>query len=110
MLAEDRNALICDMAETYGVLDIYGVPVVLLSTLAAGLGENSRIKLKRNGLKAPWNTVLLALIADLLSNEKDASKRIAPGFFINEDKGKGDFEVFDSPEDFERERARILGG
>ena len=109
MLADDRDALICDMAETYGIFDIYGVPVVLLSTLAAGLGENSRIKLKRNGLKAPWDTVLLALIADMLSGQQEESKRIAPAFFITE-KQSGDFKVFDSPEDFERERARILGG
>lgn len=109
MLADDRDALICDMAETYGIFDIYGVPVVLLSTLAAGLGENSRIKLKRNGLKVPWDTVLLAFIADMLSGEQEESKRIAPTFFISE-KESGGFEVFDSPEAFEAERARILGG
>jgi len=110
MLALDRNALICDMAETYGIFDINRVPVTLLSTLAAGLGENSRIKLKQNGLKAPWNTILLAAIVDMLSGEKDDSKRLAPGFFISEKEENKDFAVFDSPDAFDRERARILGG
>lgn len=109
MLALDRNALVCDMAETYGLFDIYGVPVTLLSTLAAGLGENSRIKLKQNGLKAPWDTVLLALLVDMLSGEKDGKDRLSSAFFISEETPQ-EFAVFDSPEAFDRERARILGG
>ncbi len=43
MLAVDRDALVCDLAETYGILDLYAHPAQLIATLAAGLRENSRI-------------------------------------------------------------------
>lgn len=110
MLGTDRKAFICDMAETYGIFDIDRVPVDLLSTLAVGLGENSRINLKKNGLKARWEIVLLALIADLMSGETDPRKRVAPAFFISEKKKDGNVMVFDSADDFDEARARILGG
>lgn len=43
MLATDRDALICDLAETYRVLDYRALPVELLATLAAGLRQDARI-------------------------------------------------------------------
>lgn len=43
MLAVDRDALVCDLAETYGILDMYEHPAQLIATLATGLRENSRI-------------------------------------------------------------------
>lgn len=43
MLAADRDALICDLAETYRVLDYRALPVELLATLAAGLRPDARI-------------------------------------------------------------------
>lgn len=46
MLAEDRDALICDLAETYHVLDMWALPVPVLAALASGLRDNSRIKMK----------------------------------------------------------------
>ena len=43
MLAVDRDALMCDLAETYGILDLYAHPAQLIATLATGLREDSRI-------------------------------------------------------------------
>ena len=110
MLALDRNAVICDMAETYGILDMKRVPVRTLCTLAAGLGPNSRIRMKMNGLKAPWEIVLLARIVDLLAGVKQEKNMIFTAFL--EDDGKkeeSDLMVFDSIEAFEARRAAILG-
>lgn len=64
MIATDRDAVICDMAETYGVFDLYAVPVPLLATLASGLRDDSRIKLKMAGLTGLPITAMIARAAD----------------------------------------------
>lgn len=67
MLATDKGALICDLAETYQVYDYRALPVRLLATLASGLREDSRIKLKMAGMRAPRETYLLASAVDALN-------------------------------------------
>lgn len=67
MIAADENALICDMAETYGVFDMRALPVSMLATLAAGLRENSRIRIKLSGAQAAPETLLLASGVDALN-------------------------------------------
>lgn len=67
MLATDRDALICDLAETYGIFDLNALPIPLLATLSVGLRENSRIKMRMSGEKPIRNEILLAAIADRLS-------------------------------------------
>jgi hypothetical protein len=64
MLALDQDALICDMAETYHVLDMWALPVPLLATLASGLRDDSRIRLKRSEMLDVSTQTLLATIAD----------------------------------------------
>ena len=68
MLGTDKDALICDMAQTYHIFDLSAVPVPLLSTLAVGLGNESRIKKKMAGAKLDIDTALRAAILDRLSN------------------------------------------
>lgn len=46
MLSVDRDAVICDMAETYGILTMHTLPARLAATLAAGLHADSRIMLR----------------------------------------------------------------
>lgn len=67
MLSVNEDALICDMAETYGILDCRALPVRLLATLAAGLRDDSRIKMQIRGEKIPQNTLLLASAVDRLA-------------------------------------------
>lgn len=67
MIAADKNALICDMAETYKVFDLRALPVPMLATLAAGLRDDSRIKIKLSGARAATDTLLFASIADALN-------------------------------------------
>ena len=65
MIALDEEAFICDMAETYQIYDYRGVPCKLLGTLAVGLRDDSRIKMKMNGVKGSTDTLLLADILDV---------------------------------------------
>ena len=57
--------MVCDFAETYGVLDYRALPPATAATLAQGLPDNSRIKRKISGAGAvDTQTALLAIIAD----------------------------------------------
>lgn len=121
MLKLDRNALICDMAETYNIYDLKALPVTTVALLACGLRENSRIMQKINGIEMPVNTILLAHIADRLGiliwqNTKDGQRgrnrpesiaaQMIAGAKPKSNHMRG--AVFDSPEDFEKARKRIL--
>ena len=67
MLRADRDALICDLAETYGVLDHRALPAKTLAVLAAGLREDSRSKMNLSGRKAARAEMLLAAAVDGLN-------------------------------------------
>ena len=67
MLATDRDALTCDLAETYHVLDMTALPVPLLATLAAGLRGDSRIRLAMAGETAATGELLQAAMLDRLT-------------------------------------------
>lgn len=115
MLAADRDALVCDMAETYHILDIWALPVDLLAVLASGLRDNSRIKMKMSGMTyIPLETVLpqvadrLTLIYCSLVGIKDT-----PPLFTNvmvAEKPKKQTVGFDTPEDFESAWEQIARG
>ena len=66
MIRTDPDALTCDFAETYRVLDWRSLPMRLAGTLAAGLGNDSRIRQTQAGAKAPLTTILLSTAADTL--------------------------------------------
>ncbi len=67
MTAGDEDALICDFAEYYHVLEWRGLPLTLAATLAFGLPEGSRSKRRLSGSKIPLETRLLARITDYLA-------------------------------------------
>lgn len=64
MIALDEDALICDLAETYHIYNMMQLPVEYVATLAIGLRDNSRIKMKAVGLEVDLESLLLAHIAD----------------------------------------------
>lgn len=117
MITTDKSALICDLAETYHIYDYKSLPLSRVAIFAVGLRENSRIKMKMNGMKYPFNTMLLAFVADRLSllawmNTKDGAngqnkpKSILSQMLETED--TSDIEAFNTPEEFERRRNEIL--
>lgn len=118
MLAVDEDALICDFAETYHVLDWRGLPLHLAATLAVGLRPNSRIKSAMVGYKAPFDTVLLAAVVDRLGGiawmlSEDGRKGInRPEALLPTLTGhrkESDVISFASGDAFETARRRLLG-
>lgn len=118
MLREDESALICDLAETYGILNYRALPVGLLATLCSGLREDSRIKLKLMGMKASMETILLASAVDKLaflvwSRTKDAEEgRNPPDSIVSILTGHAkekDIISFSTKEEFEAAKARMQG-
>ncbi len=118
MLAMDKNALICDLAETYQIYDYRRMPGRLLGILTAGLGPNSRIRQKINGVRGSVTETLLAQILDgvnwlVWSKTKDAErgknkpKSVASEFFVSEDKNKAQKLTIDQ---FEEIRKKVTGG
>ncbi|WP_077391700.1 DUF5361 domain-containing protein [Mobilibacterium timonense] len=117
MIAKDRDALICDLAETYQIYDYKQVPVSTLATLAVGLRDTSRIKLKMAGMNYSLETLLLAAAVDRLSlllwsrtknaeRGKNAPQQILSLLTSGSRKPKG----FSSPADFWNTRERIIKG
>ena len=121
MIAADRDALVCDLAETYGIYDFRALPVTVLATLAVGLRDDSRIKMHLSGQKVRRSELLLAGALDRLSTlvwmqSEDGRKGVnRPASLVKEltggkqEKTGNDVRAFASPVDFELEWARITG-
>ena len=120
MIRTDETALICDLAETYGVLDWKALPLKTAAALSAGLREDSRIMMKMSGQKINAETALLAAIADRLSmlvwfqtkdgqkNKNRPSSILAKLIGEEQKENEKDYQVFRTPEEFEAARRRAL--
>lgn len=116
LLALDEDALICDLAETYHILDYKSVPVKTLAVLAAGLNEDARSKRKAAEGKAPLRILLSAAILDQLSmlvwmQSKDGQKGINRPKSLVKAMTIGETEQvksFRTADEFQEERERIL--
>ena len=64
MLNLDKDALLCDLAETYHIYDYKSLPCRMVATFSCGLRENSRIKMKMAGIDPIPEQILMAAIAD----------------------------------------------
>ncbi|WP_010247749.1 DUF5361 domain-containing protein [Peptoniphilus rhinitidis] len=112
----DKDALLCDLAETYHIYDFKSLPLSKTAILAKGLRENSRIRMKMSQSKFNVKESLLAGILDrltliLYSKTKDAEKgRNYPKLLLDEVDNKEDLQGFMSSEDFEKMRKRIIEG
>lgn len=116
MIALDEDALTCDFAETYNVYNFYSLDVELAATLAAGLRDDSRIRMRANGLEVDSKLLLLARIADntalnLYAKTKDAkSGKNKPKSIVEAlIKKKSEIKGFSSGKDFENEWRRLNG-
>ena len=94
MLSNYPDELTCDMAETYGVFDIYRIPVRTLATLAVGLRDDSRVMMAKSGLlrgvqPSDPNSLTARCYADGTFDKKPAAQP-------SNDK----HEIFDGPEEF----------
>lgn len=121
MIRADETALICDLAETYGVMDWRALPLQTAAALSSGLRDDSRIKMKISGMPADRLTLLLAVMADRLgflawAKTKDAEKgknrpkSIVAALMHKDEEPDKDFRTFRTPEEFEAARKRALEG
>ena len=121
MLRADRDALVCDLAETYGIYDHRSLPVSLLATLAAGLRDDSRSKMSLFKRTVPRSEILLAAAVDRLSRiawllsavcpaKGDGPKSVLSAILgQTEQTGGMGAETFNSPEAFDAEWNRRAG-
>lgn len=108
MLVTDEGAVICDLAETYGIFDYRTFKPTDIARFAVGLRDDARIKLKMNQTAYSLNTMLLASIVDRLSllvwsRTKDGEKGKNRPKSILEEMTKPpekDIALFETPEDF----------
>lgn len=117
MIVMDEDALICDFAETYHILDYRSLPARQAARLACGLRHSSRIMQALSGAPADLETILQALIADAVrvlvwQNTRDGTKgQNQPKSVLAILSGNTQEAVgFDSADDFERWRASMIGG
>lgn len=121
MLATDEDAVVCDFAETYHVLDIWALDLRLAATLAAGLAPDSRIMRRLRGERDVSESIILAAAADnialirwYLSKDGQDGKN-PPKSILAAMAGQGDAKTeaggltFKSPEAFEAYRAKLIG-
>jgi hypothetical protein len=119
MMRAGKSEVVCDLAETYGILDYRGLPAETLAVLCIGLRDDSRIKMKLAGMKTDTKTLLMAAMVDHLallvwSKTKDAETgRNRPKSIVQTltaEESDGDIVTFDTPEDFEAMKKKILEG
>ena len=119
MLSADREALLCDLAETYGIFDLSALPVPTVAMLAAGLRDDSRIKASLSGCRVPRRELLLAAAVDRLSllvwgMSEDAQHgtsrpKSLVAAFLGETENGSDMITFATPEDFDAAWAAATG-
>ena len=120
MISEDRDALLCDFAETYGIYDFRALPAFTLATLAVGLRDDSRIKMKMHGTRITRTETLLAAAVDRLSmlwwaktedghNNTNRPKSMLSILNGEPTKQESNIETFESGDEFESAWERITG-
>lgn len=107
-----EDEIICDLAQTYRILNYRELSPSLVATLVLGLDENSRTKKKISGHKLTFEQMLMALIIDNLqfiawTKTKAAQKgQGKPEGLFNklmgfDKKEKEELNSFETPEEFE---------
>lgn len=113
MLGVDRDAVICDLAETYHVLDYRSIPIMTLATLCAGLRDDSRIKMRMMEMHMVAPSFAFVRIADTLTMilhvlAGDKSKPKLYQDIMTGKQIKKKTTGFSSIEEFEEARKRFL--
>ena len=116
MINLDEDALICDLAETYHILNYRGLSLKLVATLVNGLSEDSRIKRKVAKRRLTLNDALQAATVDRLTQllwtkTEDAKHgRNKPQSLLDalEHPAERQYKAFNSIEAFERKREQIM--
>ena len=112
--------LTCDFAEYYHIIEWQALPVATQAALAYGLPADSRSKRRITGQKHPNNTLMLALILDVVkiiawrqTVDGMQGKNPPPSMYealtgTERKEPDRNYMVFESGEDFEAARNEIL--
>lgn len=107
MIAADEDALVCDLAETYHILNYKALPLRLAATLAAGLPLYSRSKSDPNN-PSDLRLLIGACAADTLRRieymlagapEGQAPASLTAALLGEPEVPDTDLQAFDSPEE-----------
>lgn len=120
-MATNKTKMICDLAETYHILDWQRVPGRTLGALVAGLGPETRIGMELAGIRGTPDHIILGRIYDavnllLYSMTKDAKtgenkpESYADKFIIANDKQEDEYEAYTDAEAYHEARRRIIEG
>lgn len=117
MRASDKDALLCDFAQYYHIYDLDALAPGYAAVLACGLPEDSRIMKKKAGTNAGLKELLLAAIVDNLrciknglAGTNDSQQSLVSLLTGTPQKSETGQAGFDTPEEFEAARKRILEG
>lgn len=107
----NEDAVICDLAQVYGIFSYNEHSCRLIATLVSGLGENSRIAREECGISVSQEMLMLAHIADrlgaiiaLLTQSEMPESLFENLTGTKKKKEKKEYISYYSPEDFIRER------
>ncbi|HBC90251.1 MAG TPA: hypothetical protein DCZ00_02265 [Lactococcus sp.] len=120
MIELDEEALMCDLAETYHIHDYRQLPARRIAVFSLGLRDDSRIKMRLSGQAVSLDSMLQAAVHDKLSllvwmKTKDGAKNVNRPKMVTESlmpqsKKENKNVSFNSGEDFEKTRQRLLKG
>lgn len=117
MIAADEDALICDFAQVYHILDYRELPARRAALLACGLGPDSRIMKKISGRTCSDEILMMALIYDKLAviswqigggKKKDRPASVRERLLAGPEKAEAF--GFDTPEDFRAWHRKYMEG
>ena len=120
MRAVHQDSLVCDFAQYYHVYDIDSLNVRTAATLACGLPKESRTIRDMKDTKLDQDTLLMASILDTVRNIEYAYFQSRSRKKLNRPKSvlsrllgidkeeHTEVQGFESPEEFEKARARLL--
>lgn len=113
-----KKEIICDLAQYYNIYDYHDYKPSYIYILVDGLHDNSRFKLKLNGMKTTTDTMLSAITCDYLAKlwwakTEDAEhgrnkpisilSQLLEDYAVNNEK-----DGFDTVEEFNTARSRLL--
>lgn len=117
IMNDSEDLMICDLAETYGILDYKQIKPNILAVLVMGLPQDSRIMRKITKAKLGFKDSVLALIFDALQviaynqgHKKGAKRPESLYKKLTTEPKKDEYMTFTSPEEFERWRKEHING
>lgn len=117
----DEDALVCDLAQTYGIYEYEKLPARKVAVLAFGLPKDARILMKLTDNRLTYDELMTAMNFDRLNwlcwaKSKDAQhgwnkpQSLAAKLMEKPKKIAQSVEGFKTPEDFMKWRQRFIEG